>query len=131
MQADYAQSDSNAVDYIKNKPTIPTATSDLNNDSGFITSSDVPSAQVQSDWNESNSSSAAYIVNKPTIPTVPTTDQTYNSSSTNPQSGTAVAGALATITLSTLNTAGITDIQQVASLPSNPVATVLYLIPST
>lgn len=131
VQADYSQSDSNAVDYIKNKPTIPTATSDLNNDSGFITSSDVPSAQVQSDWNETNSSSAAYIVNKPTIPTVPTTDQTYNSSSTNPQSGTAVAGALATVTLSTLNTAGITDIQQVASLPANPVATVLYLIPET
>lgn len=131
VQADYTQSDTNAVDYIKNKPTIPTATSDLNNDSGFITSSDVPSAQVQSDWNESNSSSAAYIVNKPTIPTVPTTDQTYSSSSTNPQSGTAVAGALATVTLSTLNTAGITDIQQVASLPANPVATVLYLIPST
>lgn len=28
-------------------------------------------------------------------------------------------------------TAGITDIQQVAALPANPVATVLYLIPST
>lgn len=28
-------------------------------------------------------------------------------------------------------TAGITDIQQVASLPANPVATVLYLIPET
>lgn len=32
-------------------------------------------------------------------------------------------------TLASLNTAGITDIQQVASLPANPVATVLYLIP--
>lgn len=30
-------------------------------------------------------------------PTVPTTDQTYNSASTNPQSGTAVAGAIATV----------------------------------
>ena len=35
------------------------------------------------------------------------------------------------VTLSTLNTAGITDIQQVAALPANPVATVLYLIPET
>ena len=47
---------------------IPTATSDLNNDSGFITSSDIP-AQVQSDWNESDATSPAYIDNKPTIPT--------------------------------------------------------------
>lgn len=48
-------------------PTIPTATSDLTNDSGFITSADLP-----------------------------TIDQTYNATSTNAQSGTAVAGAVAT-----------------------------------
>lgn len=71
-------------------PTIPTATSDLTNDSGFITLSDVP-AQVNADWN--SSSGASEILNKPTIPTV---DQTYNSASTNAQSGVAVAGALAT-----------------------------------
>lgn len=46
-------------------PSIPTATSDLQNDSGFITLSDVP-AQVNSDWNAS--SGAAQILNKPTIP---------------------------------------------------------------
>ena len=33
------------------------------------------------------------------------------------------------VTLSTLNTAGITDIQQVNALPADPVATVLYIIP--
>lgn len=105
-----------------------------------------------------------------------TVDQTYNASSTNAQSGTAVAGALAavptkpivagsniTITensnnvtiaatntdttytagnmiainannsnaISVSTTAGITDIQQVAALPANPVSTVLYLIPET
>ena len=48
-------------------PTIPTKTSDLTNDSGFITASDVP-AQVQANWNESDTSSKAYIQNKPTIP---------------------------------------------------------------
>ena len=67
-QADWAQTDTDAVDYIRNKPTIPTATSDLTNDSNFITASEVPSAQVQSDWNESDSSDPAYIANKPTIP---------------------------------------------------------------
>ena len=46
-------------------PTIPTATSDLTNDSGFITLSDVP-AQVNADWN--SSSGASEIMNKPTIP---------------------------------------------------------------
>ena len=113
-------------------PSIPTATSDLQNDSGFITLSDVP-AQVNADWNAS--SGAAQILNKPTIPaaqvnsdwnassgvakilnkpnlatvattgaysdlsgkpTIPTVDQTYNASSTNAQSGTAVAQAIAT-----------------------------------
>lgn len=39
VQADYAQTDSTQVDYIKNKPSIPTKTSDLTNDSGFITNS--------------------------------------------------------------------------------------------
>ena len=44
------------------------------------------------------------------------------------------AGNMLSVTNSTLNvttTAGITDIQQVAALPANPVATVLYLIPET
>lgn len=65
--------------------------------------------------------------------TIPEVDQTYNASSTNAQSGVAVAGAIsaATPTLSDLNTAGITDIQQVAALPASPVSTVLYLIPES
>ena len=79
---------------IKSLQTIPTKTSDLQNDSGFITSSDVP-AQVQANWNESDSSSAAYIQNKPTIPPGVIVDQTYNASSTNAQSGVAVASAVA------------------------------------
>ena len=105
------------VGEILNKPAIPTSTSDLTNDSGFITLSDVP-AQVQSDWNEADSTDPAYIQNKPTIPaaqvnadwdatsgvaeilnkpTIPSVDQTYDGSSTNAQSGTAVAGAIATV----------------------------------
>lgn len=45
-------------------PTIPTATSDLTNDSGFITLADVP-AQVNADWTESDTSDPSYIQNKP------------------------------------------------------------------
>jgi hypothetical protein len=49
--------------------TVPTKTSDLTNDSGFITMSDVP-AQEQADWTESNSSDPAYIKNKPSVKTL-------------------------------------------------------------
>lgn len=56
--------------YIKNKPSIPSKTSDLTNDSGFITASQVP-AQVNADWNAS--SGAAEILNKPTLAAVATT----------------------------------------------------------
>ena len=81
---------------LSNKPTIPTATSDLQNDSGFITLSDVP-AQAQANWSETNPSSPSYIQNKPTIPPGTVVDQTYDATSANAQSGVAVAGALATV----------------------------------
>ena len=78
---------------ILNKPTIPTATSELTNDSGFITIGDVPTQvnsdwnatsgyaeilnkptipadQIQSDWTQSNNAALDYIKNKPTIPVV-------------------------------------------------------------
>ena len=47
VQSDWNQNDSAAVDYIKNKPTIP-------------------SAQVQSDWNQNDTEAVDYIKNKPT-----------------------------------------------------------------
>ena len=50
-QADWDESDSEALSYIQNKPEIPE-----------------PVPQVQSDWDESDSSDAAYIQNKPIVP---------------------------------------------------------------
>lgn len=41
IQVDWNQTDSTQKDYIKNKPTIPTKTSQLTNDSGFLISSDI------------------------------------------------------------------------------------------
>jgi chemotaxis protein histidine kinase CheA len=41
IQADWSQADSTQKDYIKNKPVIPTKTSQLTNDSGFLISSDI------------------------------------------------------------------------------------------
>ena len=46
VQSDWNQDDTEAVDYIKNKPSIP-------------------SAQVQSDWNQNDNTKADYIKNKP------------------------------------------------------------------
>ena len=70
VQSDWTQNDNQAPDYIKNKPSIPTLTSDLTNDgedgiNPFITAADVTS-QVNSDWNAT--SGVAEILNKPTIP---------------------------------------------------------------
>ena len=70
VQSDWTQTDNQAPDYIKNKPTIPTATSDLTNDgedgiNPFITAADV-TPQVNSDWDAT--SGVAEILNKPTIP---------------------------------------------------------------
>ena len=41
IQSDWNQTDSTQKDYIKNKPMIPTKTSQLTNDSGFLISSDI------------------------------------------------------------------------------------------
>ena len=78
------------------KSEIPTKTSDLNNDSGFVSGNDlanvatsgsyndlidkptIPAAPVQSDWNENDTTNLAYINNKPTIPSK-TSDLTNDS----------------------------------------------------
>jgi len=59
---------------LSNLPTIPTLTSELTNDSGFITIGDVP-AQVNADWN--SVSGASEILNKPSLAAVATSGD-YN-----------------------------------------------------
>ena len=91
-------SDWNAVSgvaQILNKPTIPTTTSQLINDSGFIDSSvlapvatsgsyndlinkpTIPAAQVQSDWDQADNTQVDFIKNKPTLAAVATSGS-YN-----------------------------------------------------
>lgn len=69
-------------------PSVPTKTSQLQNDSGFVTSSAIPTktSDLQNDSGFITSSS------------LPTVDQTYNAASTNAQSGVAVAQAIASVT---------------------------------
>lgn len=50
IQSDWDQATSTALDFIKNKPTIP-------------------AAQIQSDWNQGSNTQPDYIKNKPSIPT--------------------------------------------------------------
>lgn len=118
IQADYAQTNDQAVDYIKNKPDLSVfaqsadlatvATSGDYDD--LINKPSIPAAQVNSDWNAV--SGVSQILNKPSLaavatsgdyndltntPVIPpgvTVDQVYDPTSTNAQSGTAVAGAI-------------------------------------
>lgn len=84
---------------LSNKPSIPTKTSDLTNDSDFVTDASYvhtdenytsteksklsgiasgAEVNVQANWNESDNTSDAYIQNKPTIPSK-TSDLTNDS----------------------------------------------------
>lgn len=81
--------------------TVPTDTNDLTNGAGYITginSSDVTTALGYTPVNPTSLASVATsgsyndLLNKPTIPTV---DQIYDATSSNAQSGVAVASAIA------------------------------------
>lgn len=109
VQADWAEADSAADSYIKNKPTIPAAPVQSNwneNDSSSLAyiqnKPSIPAAQVQSDWNQSDSNAVDYIKNKPTIPSVPVQDVEVD--------GTSVVNAqgVAEITMPTIP---VTDVE--------------------
>jgi hypothetical protein len=115
VQSDWDQADDQAPDYIKNKPSIPTATSDLTNDgedgiNPFITAADV-TPQVNSDWNAT--SGVAKILNKPTIPAAQV------NSDWNATSG--VAEILNKPILATVATSG--SYNDLSNTPSIPTAT--------
>lgn len=86
VQANWNTSASSDPSFIQNKPTIPSKTSQLQNDSGFITANDIPAvptktseldndsgfiteddipAQVNPDWNVDDVSDPRCILNKP------------------------------------------------------------------
>lgn len=69
VQSDWAQTNTTAVDYIKNKPALATvATSGSYTD--LTDKPTIPAAQVNSDWNAN--SGVAEILNKPTLGTMAT-----------------------------------------------------------
>ena len=71
IQSDWTQSDSDAKDFIKNKPTLAAvATSGAYSDlSGTPT---IPDAQIQSDWSQADDTKKDYIKNKPSLAAVAT-----------------------------------------------------------
>lgn len=107
INADWNQSDSTKVDYIKNKPTIPDVTGKadkvsnatsgnfaaLDSNGNLIDSghkhSDYLTSQINADWNAS--SGAAQILNKPTLATVATSGS-YNDLSNKPTIPDTVSG---------------------------------------
>lgn len=119
--------------------TVPTATSDLTNDSNFVPSTSlatvatsgsyndlsnkptIPAAQVNSDWN--SSSGVSQILNKPTNVSAFTNDSGYQNAT---QVNSAINSAISGIT-------GI-DFQIVASygdLPATGTKGVIYLVPNS
>lgn len=74
VQANWNQTDSSAVDFIKNKPTIPAAQIQANwaqtdvNAKDYIKNKPETLEFVQSDWNETDPNKNSFILNKPTIP---------------------------------------------------------------
>lgn len=157
VQSDWNQTDNQADDFIKNKPAIPVVPAmkplvagnnvTITEDENGVTIAASGATQQQADWDQTDPQAVDYIKNKPTIPTV---DQAYDATSTNAQSGVAVASGISSsvdgkqnkLTAGTgiditndvikwLNSAGITDVQYVQELPANPDSHTLYLIPET
>ena len=76
QQSDWAQTNDQSVDFIRNKPNTKPVVAGSNititENSNNITIAATVTPQVQSNWNETDTAAASYILNKPTIPTVPT-----------------------------------------------------------
>ena len=104
IQSNWAEQDPLEPSYIQNKPqNLVQDASYVHTDNNFTTTEKLKldgiqagaEANVQADWNETNTDSDAYIKNKPTIPAGVVVDQVYDATSTDAQSGVAVAQAVA------------------------------------
>lgn len=107
VQSDWNMTDTSSDAYIRNKPSIPSKTSDLTNDSGFITASQVP-PQANADWNESDPTDPAYIENKPGIPELSWQQETQGSSNSYPADQLKIHQDFHTVTM---HTTGGSDVQ--------------------
>jgi len=105
----HAVATSGSYNDLINKPSIPTKTSDLTNDSGFITSAQIPSdiSDLTDTTNLLFSGNYNDLSNKPTIPTK-TSDLTNDS-------GFLTSGSFATVA----TTGNYNDLSNLPSIPTN------------
>jgi len=75
LQTDWLQTNTGAVDYIKNKPIVPPAQVQANWNQTIATASDyilnkptIPAAQIQANWTQTSTTALDFVKNKPTIP---------------------------------------------------------------
>lgn len=109
VQADWEQTNTSAVDYIKNKPTIPAAQVQADWNQTTTTAPDyiknkptIPAAQIQADWTQTNTLADDYIKNKPTKVSDFTNDSGFTSN----------AGTITGITMNgaSKGTSGVVDL---------------------
>lgn len=80
VQSDWAETDTESVSYIKNKPTLSIVATSGNYDD-LLNKPTIPDAQVNSDWNAS--SGISQILNKPNMTTQTLTFVDENGTETN------------------------------------------------
>ena len=112
-QADWAQSDSSAVDYIKNKPqNLVQDASYVHTDNNFTTAEKDKLAgiaagaevNVQADWTEADSAADSFIKNKPNLATVATTGD-YNDLLNKPSTASVFTAVYGVTTQAEINAA--------------------------
>lgn len=92
VQSNWAETDTEAVSYIQNKPSLATVATtgsytDLSN------TPTIPDAQIQSDWTQSDNTKLDYIKNKPSLATVATTGSYSDLSGTPSLANVATSGS--------------------------------------
>jgi hypothetical protein len=110
VQSNWEETDTEAVSYIQNKPSLATVAttgsySDLSNTPSLATvatsgsytdlsnTPTIPDAQIQSDWTQSDNTKLDYIKNKPSLATVATTGSYSDLSGTPSLANVATSGS--------------------------------------
>ena len=131
-QADWAQSDSSAVDYIKNKPQNLVQDADYHHtDNNFTTAeknklSGIEAgaeANVQADWTEADSTADSFIKNKPNLATVATTGS-YNDLTDKPSIPSVPVQGVEVDGTSVVNAQGVAEIDLTPYAKSADLASV-------
>lgn len=123
VQSDWTEADSSAPSYIENKPVPKTLTAGtgirISENASTITVASTVTAPVR----DVTVDGTSVVSNGVAAITSPTVDQTYDASSTNAQSGVAVASGI-----SAAIAASVMPISVVSALPANPDPNTLYVV---